>query len=60
MPADDDPIDIDLEDVRQDAALTGRNERVRELEEAGAVLDVEGKFYSLNGKTYDLDGNPLK
>lgn len=52
----DDAI-AEYENILIQDALAERDERIGELEEAGAAFDPNGRYYALEGKTYDEDGN---
>lgn len=54
-----DSMFVEYENMLIQEALAERDERVRQLEDAGAVFDSGGRFYSLGGRTYDEDGNLL-
>lgn len=57
LPKVSDEADVDKALI--DAELRARRQRIDELERKGAVYDSGSRTYSLEGRSYDEDGNLL-
>ena len=51
--------EIDVEAERQEFELDERQKRIANLVSQGAILNTEGRFYSLGDKIFDEDANPM-